>query len=143
MPVGGLNKFRRSFHQSYSGDVKEVEGIKGSMVSDKDGQKHDIKRVMAVNVFSADAGDGLRGKNPRIDRQKDILLPIMTQLFAYLDKGERISTSAAAEEMKRQMGAEYRTILRRAGFAQLARAVALFDVEFEVEDGGYYFRRVG
>ena len=47
------------------------------------------------------------------------------------------------EEMKRQMGAEYRTILRRAGFQQLARAVALFDQEFEVEDGGYYLRRVG
>ena len=98
---------------------------------------------VVVNVFSGKAEDGLRGKNPRIDRQKDILLPIMTQLFAYLDAGERISTSAAAEELKRQMGAEYRTILRRAGFAQLARAVELFDEEFEVEQGGYYLRRVG
>ena len=142
VPVGGLNKFRRSFYQSYSSDVKEVEGIKGSVVSDKDGQKTDIKRVMAVNVFSGDAEDGLRGRNPRIDRQKDILMPIMTQLFAYLDTGERISTSAAAEELKRQMGAEYRTVMRRAGFQQLARAVALFE-EFEVEQGGYYLRRVG
>ena len=143
VPVGGVSKFRRSFHQSYSGDVKEVDQIKGSMVKDKDGEKHDIKRVQVVNVFSGKAEDGLKGNNPRIDRQKDILLPLMTQLFAYLDAGERVSTSAAAEEMKRQLGAEYRTILRRAGFAQLARAVALFDEEFEVEEGGYYLRRVG
>ena len=113
------------------------------MVEDKAGEKHDIKRVQMVNVFSGKAQDGLQGRNPRIDRQKDVLLPLMTQLFAYLDAGERISTSAAAEEMKKQMGAEYRTILRRAGFAQLAGAVELFDEEFEVEQGGYYLRRVG
>ena len=143
VPVGGVSKFRRSFHQSYSGDVKEVDKVQGSVVQDKSGEKHDIKRVMAVNVFSGKAEAGMKGTSARDDRIKDTLLPLMTHLFAYLDAGERVSTSAAAEEMKRQLGTEYRTILRRAGFAQLARAVALFDEEFEVEEGGYYLRRVG
>jgi hypothetical protein len=113
------------------------------MVKDRDGEKTDIKRVMAVNVFSGKAEDGLKGRNPRIDRQKDILVDLMAALYAYLEPGERISTSAAAEELKRVMGdAAYRSTLRRAGFAQLARAVALFEDEFEVEPGGYYLRRV-
>ena len=142
-PLGGLNKFRRSFYQSYSSDVKEVDRIKGSVVKDTDGAKTDIKRVQVVNVFSGKAEDGLRGRNPRIDRQKDILVDMMSLLFAFLEPGERVSTSAAAEELKRQMGIEYRATLRKAGFQQLARAVALFDEEFEVEEGGYYIRRVG
>ena len=143
VPKGGVNKFRRSFYQSYSSDVKEPERIRGSVVTDKDGGKTDIKRIQVVNVFSGKAQDGLRGRNPRVDKQKDILLDMMSQLYAFLEPNERISLSAAAEELKRLMGAEYRTTLRKAGFQQLARAVALFDEEFEVEEGGYYLRRVG
>ena len=143
VPVGGVSKFRRSFYQSYSSDVKEVDNIRGSVVKDKDGDKTDIKRIQVVNVFSGKAQDGLRGRNPRVDTQKDILLDMMSYLYAFLEPGERISMASAAEELKRQMGAEYRTTLRRAGFAQLARAVELFDEEFTLEDGGYYLRRVG
>ena len=151
VPVGGVSKFRRSFHQSYSGDVKEVDKVQGSVVQDKQsGEKHDIKRVMAVNVFSGKAEAGMKGTSARDDRIKDALLPLMTHLFAYLDAGERISLSAAAEEIKRHIGkSEYSAIMRRAGFAQgsgvaqLARSVALFDEEFEVEPGGYYLRKVG
>ena len=143
VPVGGVSKFRRSFYQSY-GDVKEPERIRGSVITDKDGDKTDIKRIQVVNVFSGKAQDGLRGRNPRVDKQKDTLLDMMSLLFAFLEPGERVSTSAAAEELKRQMGAaEYRETLRKAGFQQLARAAALFDDEFEVEEGGYYLRRVG
>lgn len=144
VPEGGVSKFRRSFYQSYSSDVKEVDNIRGSVVKDTDGQKTDIKRIQVVNVFSGEAQDGLRGRNPRVDKQKDTLLDMMSLLFAFLEPGERVSTSAAAVELKRQMGAaEYRDALRKAGFQQLARAVALFDEEFEVEEGGYYLRRVG
>lgn len=125
VPMGGVSKLRRSFHQSYSGGVKELEKVQGSMVKDKTREKHDMNRVMAVNVFSVRADDGLKGNNMRIDTHKDILMPMMTQPFAFLDAGGRISTGAAAEELKRGMGAEYRNILRRACFAQLARAVAL------------------
>ena len=151
VPVGGLNKFRRSFYQSYSSDVKEVDRIKGSMVRDKDGESTDVKRIMAVNVFSGAAEDGLRGRNPRIEKQKDILMPLVTALYAFLDPGERISTTAAAEEIKRAVGdAAYRDAMRKAAFSgtsapkqgQLARALELFD-EFEVEPGGRYVRRVG
>jgi hypothetical protein len=101
-------------------------------------------------VFSGKAEAGMKGTSARDDRIKDTLLPLMTHLFAYLDAGERISLSAAAEEIKRHIGkSEYSAIMRRAGFAQgsgvaqLARSVALFDEEFVVEPGGYYLRKVG
>jgi hypothetical protein len=151
VPVGGLNKFRRSFYQSYSSDVKEVDSIKGSMVRDKDGESTDVKRILAVDVFSGKAEDGMRGRNPRIENQKDTLMPLVTALYTFLEPGERISTTAAAEEIKRAVGdAAYRDAMRKAAFSgtsapkqgQLARALELFD-EFEVEPGGRYLRRVG
>ena len=150
-PLGGLNKFRRSFYQSYSSDVKEVDRIKGSVVQGSDGQKHDIKRVQVVNVFSGEAEDGLRGRNPRIEKQKDTLMPVVTALYAFLEPGERISATRAAEEIKRAVGGDkYKDIMQKAGLAgrsagrqgQLVRALGLFD-EFEVEEDGRYLRRVG
>ena len=83
VPVGGLtkNKFRRSFYQSYSSDVKELGQIKGSMVRDKkDGKETDIKRVQVVDLLSGQAEDGLRGKNPRNDRREDILGDLVAAL---------------------------------------------------------------
>ena len=114
------------------------------MVKDRDtGVQTDLKRVVAVNVFSGKAEDGLQGRNPRIDRQTDILVDMMAHLYAFMDPGERISTMAAAHELKQQMGGEYRATLRRAGFSQLARAVALLEEEFSVEPSGQYLRRNG
>ena len=142
VPVGGVSKFRRSFYQSYSGDVKEVDKVQGSMITSKAGEKTDIKRIQVVNVFSGEAQDGLRGRNPRTDRQKDILLDMMSYLYAFLEPNERISMASAAEELKRHMGAEFRATLRRANMSHLVRAVELFDDEFTVEDDGYYLRKV-
>ena len=122
--------------------MKEPANVRGSVITSNAGEKTDIKRVQVVPVFSGEAQDGLRGRNPRVDRQKEILTEMMAYLYAFLDPNERISMASAAEELKRHMGADYRTTLRRAGFAQLARAVELFDEEFTVEDGGYYLRRV-
>ena len=143
-PKGGVKAFRRGFHQAYSSDVKEVANVKGSVVTDKSGDKIDIKRIMPVNEFSGHAEEGLRGPNPRRDRKKDRLVtPMMHTLYAWLDPGERVSMSAAAAYLKEQLGAkEYADALRDAGVQRLVQAVELFDAEFEVLPGGYYLRRV-
>ena len=46
--------------------------------------------------------------------------------------------------IKEQMGAEYKQTLKKTGFDRqggLALAIRLFDNEFEVESGGYYFKK--
>ena len=40
------------------------------------------------------------------------------------------------------MGDDYKATLQQVGFQQLVRAIRLFDNEFEVEPGGYYFKRI-
>ena len=63
-----------------------------------------------------------------------------------MHKNERMSVSSAATYLKKEMGAEYKRTLDKVGFGSLlgglARAIRLFDVEFQVESGGYYFRKL-
>ena len=144
-PVAAPKAFRRGFYATYSNDVKEVQRIRGSQVTDTQGQTTDVKRILTVPVFSGTAADSLRPNNPRVSRQKDILVtPMMSTLYAFLSPGERISVASAASYLKEELGREeYRSTLRRAGITHLVRALALFDEEFEVEEGGYYVKRRG
>ncbi len=143
VPVGGLTKFKRGFHQAYSSDTKAVDRVEGSTVVGADGSKVDIKRVMPVHEFSGEAREDVSGVDPRVSRKKDILItPLMQELYAWMDPGERTSFAAAAAHLKEEMGKnEYQETLKRAGVGHLVHAVEMFD-EFEVEPGGYYFRRL-
>ena len=67
---------------------------------------------------------------------------MMALLYAWAEGGERTSVSAAAKHLREEMGAEYKATLKKTGFDKpggLALAIRLFDNEFSVESGGYYF----
>ncbi len=142
VPVGAPNKFRRSFHQSYSSDVKEVAEVKGSEVRATDGSRVDVKRILPVHEFSGEATQGLSGADPRKSKQKDIVMPLMIALLSYMDVGETISLLKASFEVKAQIGGkEFTDLLKKARLPRLVEAVELFD-EFEVQRGGMYVKRV-
>ena len=144
VPEGGINKFRRSFYQSYSSDVKEPTAYRGSKVVDQHGEATDVKRVIAVNVFSGHAEQGLdAASNPRRDKAKDIMLDAMALLYAYLEPGQTISLSEASRYLREEMGDKLKEDLRRAHLQRLVQAVELFDQEFEVQPGGYFVKRLG
>ena len=99
-----------------------------------------------MNSASDVAEPGYALGDATIQRKKDDLIPLITLLYAFMDKNERMSVSAAAKYLKRESGAEYKRILTKVGFGSLlgglARAIRLFDVEFQVESGGYYFKKL-
>ena len=122
-----------------------LKDIKGSTVEAEDGTKADIKRIQPVHAGSGFVQAGFALSDERIQRKKDILVDkMMPLLYAWADEGERTSVSAAATYLRREMGAEYKATLKKTGFDKqggLALAIRLFDNEFDVESGGYYFKK--
>ena len=88
----------------------------------------------------AEAGFALGDQ--RISDKKNKLVSMMSLLYAWVDSGERKSVSSAATELRRQMGDTYKATLKKVGFQQLVSAIRLFDNEFQVDTGGYYFKRL-
>ena len=125
--------------------MKVVNVFKGSVVEAEDGTKVDVKRALPVHAASGYAEAGFALGDQRIQNKKDKLVDMMALLMAWADEGERSSVSAAATHLRREMGAEYKSTLKKTGFDRqggLALAIRLFDNEFEVESGGYYFKKV-
>ena len=53
------------------------------------------------------------------------------------------AVSSASTHLKRTMGdEEYKKVMKSVGFQHLVRALRLFDNEFSVESGGYYFKKI-
>jgi hypothetical protein len=145
VPIGASQTFQRGFKQRYTSDVKVVSVFKGSVVEAEDGTKVDVKRALPVHAASGYAEAGFALGDQRIQNKKDKLIDMMTLLMAWADEGERTSVSAAATHLRREMGTEYKATLKKTGFDKqggLALAIRLFDHEFEVESGGYYFKKV-
>ena len=142
VPISAPKAFQRGFKQRYSSDVKVLEDIKGSVAIATDGTKSDVKRVLPVHAASDYAEAGFALGDERIQNKKDKLVDMMALLYAWIDPGERKSVSSASTELKRLMGDDYKETLKKVGFQQLVRAIRLFDNEFEVETGGYYFKRL-
>ena len=122
--------------------MKVLEDIKGSVAVATDGTKSDVKRVLPVHAASDYASAGFALGDKKISDKKDKLLGMMAPLYAWIDPGERKSVSSASTELKRFMGDTYKETLKKVGFQQLVRAIRLFDNEFSVETGGYYFKRL-
>ena len=142
VPVGAPKAFNRGFKQQWSSTVHVVKDINGSVVEAEDGKKIDIKRVLPVHAASDYAEAGFALGDQRISDKKDKLVAMMSLLYAWIDPGERKSVSSASTELKRLMGDTYKETLKKVGFQQLVRAIRLFDNEFSVDTGGYYFKRL-
>ena len=109
----------------------------------EDGKKADIKRVLPVHAASDYKEAGFALGDKRIQNKKDKLIDMMALLYAWLDTSERTSVSSASTHLKRTMGdEEYTKVMKSIGFQHLVRAIRLFDNEFSVESGGYYFKKI-
>ena len=122
--------------------MKVLEDIKGSVAIATDETKSDVKRVLPVHAASDYAEAGFALGDERVQNKKDKLVDTMALLYAWIDQGERKSVSSVSTELKRLMGDDYKDTLKKEGFQQLVRAIRLFDNEFEVESGGYCFKRL-
>ena len=145
VPIGASQTFQRGFKQRYSSDVKVVNVFRGSVVEGDDGTKVDVKRALPVHSGSGYAEAGFALGDQRIQNKKDKLFDMMALLYAWLDAGERTSIRAAAKHLREQMGVEYKATLLRTGFDRqggLTLAIRLFDDEFEVEPGDYFFKKL-
>ena len=81
----------------------------------------------------------------RIQKKKNAMVDMMAWLHAWADEGERMSVSGVAKHLRKEMGEGYKRTLKKTGFDRqggLALAIKLFDNEFSVESGGYYFRKL-
>ena len=122
-----------------------VKDIKGSIVEAEDGTKADVKRIQPVHASSGFAQAGFALGDDRIQKKKDALVDLMALLYAWADEGERPSVSSAATHLRKEMGADYKATLQKTGFDKQggpALAIRLFDNEFQVESGGYYFKKL-
>ncbi len=141
-PIGGLQQgaFRRGFKASY-GPVEHVATIEGSVVKPTgDGGKIDIKRVLPVDKDTGNVEATFAQGDAYIQRKRDIIWPIVLELYHWLDDGEK-SMSTAAAHLKKELGAdEYRGYLRQAGFQHLSQAVSI-SPELQLTQGGYYVKR--
>ena len=145
VPIGAPKAFQRGFKQRYSSDVHLVKEIKGSVVEAEDGNKIDVKRVLPVHEASDRAEPGFALGDERIQNKKDKLLDVMVLLYASMESGESKSVYSASTELRRQMGEEYKKTLASVGFSGkggLVKAIRLFDNEFEVDNRGYYFKKL-
>ena len=141
-PIGGLQQgaFRRGFKASY-GPVEHVAAIEGSVVKPTgDGAKIDIKRVLPVDKDTGNVEATFAQGDAYIQRKRDIIWPIVLELYHWLGDSEK-SMSTAAAHLKKEMGEEnYRGYLRQAGFQHLSQAVDITP-ELKLTQGGYYVRR--
>ena len=141
-PIGGLQQgaFRRGFKASY-GPVEKVDTIEGSTVKPQgDGNNVDIKRVMPVDKDTGDVEATFAQGDGYIQRKRDIIWPLVLELYHWLGDGEK-SMSTAAAHLKKELGAEeYWSYLRQAGFQHLSQAVDITP-ELRLTQGGYYVRQ--
>ena len=141
-PIGGLQQgaFRRGFKASY-GPVEEVENVQGSTVKPHgDGGKIDIKRVLPVDRDTGNVEATFAQGDAWIQRKRDIIWPLVIELYHWLEDGEK-SMSTAAAHLKKELGAdEYRGYLRQAGFQHLSQAVSITP-ELHLTQGGYYVKQ--
>jgi len=135
-PKGAAKAFKRGYHQAYSSDVKEVANVKGSVVTDRSGEKIDIKRILPVSEHSGHAEEGLR--DPKRERKKAKLTALVDALYAWLSPGERVTMGQATAWLKGHLGAD---VLQVAGIQRVAQAVELFDTKFAIMPGGRYLMR--
>ena len=142
VPIGAPKAFNRGFKQQWSSTVHVISDITGSVVTAEDGTKSDVKRLLPTHTASGFAEAGFALGDQRISDKKDKLVSMMSLLYAWVDSGERKSVSSAATELRRQMGDAYKAALKKVGFKQLVSAIRLFDNEFQVDTGGYYFKRL-
>ncbi len=135
-----MGAFRRGFKASW-GDVEKVESMEGSTVKPRgDGTKVDIKRVMPVDKDTGDVEATFAQGDAWIQRKRDIIWPIVVELFHWLDDNEK-SMSTAAAHLKKELGEdEYRGYLHQAGFQHLSQAVSITP-ELQLTQGGYYVSR--
>ena len=145
IPLGAPKAFQRGFKQRYSSEVHVLKDIKGSIVEAEDGTKADIKRIQPVHAAKGYASAGFGLSDQRVQRKKHDPIDIMALLMASADEGERTSVSSASEHLREEVGPAYKETLRKTGFdkqGRLALAIRLFGNEFEVEPGGYYFKKI-
>jgi len=135
-PKGAAKAFRRGYRQAYTSDVKEVASVKGSVVTDKTGEKIDIKRIMPVSSNSGHAEEGLWDSTRA--RKKAKLTAIADALYAWLSPGERVALGKATAWLKGQLGAD---VLQVAGIQRVAQVAEMFDTRFAIMPGGRYLMR--
>ncbi len=105
-----------------------------------DGGKIDIKRVLPVDKDTGNVEATFAQGDAYIQRKRDIIWPIVLELYHWLDNGEK-SMSTAAAHLKKEMGEEtYRGYLRQAGFQHLSQAVSITP-ELQLTQGGYYVKQ--
>lgn len=141
-PIGAPKDFNRGFKQQWGSTVHVIKSIHGSVVTAEDGTKSDVKRALPTHSASDYAEAGFALGDQRISDKKDKLIPLMALLYAWVGSGESKSVSSAATHLRKDMGDTYKATLKKVGFKQLVSAIRLFDNEFLVETGGYYFKRV-
>jgi len=141
-PIGGVQQgaFRRGFKASY-GPVEKVDTIVGSVVKPQgDGTTIDIKRIMPVDKDTGDVEATFAQGDGYIQRKRDIIWPLVLELYHWLGDEER-SMSTAAAHLKKELGAEeYWGYLRQAGLQHLSQAVDITP-ELRLTQGGYYVRQ--
>ena len=141
-PLGGLQQgaFRRGFKASY-GPVEKVDTVAGSVVKPQgDGGKVDIKRVMPVDKDTGNVEATFAQGDGYIQRKRDIIWPLVLELYHWLGDEEK-SMSTAAAHLKKELGTEeYWSYLRQAGLQHLSQAVDITP-ELRLTQGGYYVRQ--
>ena len=140
-PLGGARKFRRGFRAQY-GELETPTGMQGSTVINENGPI-DIKLIQVAQKDSSKATPKFATGDERLERKRELLENIMTELRGYLeDVGGRATMSAAALHLKKVWGAEYRALLSAARVETLADGVRLFPQLFELSDEGLYVNAV-
>ncbi len=105
-----------------------------------DGAKVDIKRVMPVDSQTGDVVATFAQGDAWIQRKREIVWPIILELYHWLGDNEK-SMSTAAAHLKKELGEdEYRIYLRQAGFQHLSKAVSTTP-ELQLTQGGYYVKQ--
>ena len=141
-PIGGLQQgvFRRGFKATW-GDVEQVGSVEGSVVKPVGGgDKVDIKRVMPVDSQTGDVVATFAQGDAWMQRKRDIVWPLILELYHWLGDNEK-SMSTAAAHLKKELGEdEYRNYLRQAGFLHLSQAVSTTP-ELQLTQGGYYVKQ--
>ena len=141
-PIGGLQQgaFRRGFKATY-GPVEKVDTVQGSTVKPQgDGGKVDIKRVMPVDKDTGNVEATFAQGDAYIQRKRDIIFPIVMELYHWLDDDEK-SMSKASTHLKKKLGEDiYKNYLRQAGFQHLSQAVSITP-ELQLTQGGYYLKQ--
>ena len=141
------SKFKRSFQATFGG-VRRVQSIKGSTITDSEGQQIDIKRVRAVPINTSTAQQRF-GSNevigPRKREQAGQIIVELERLLGEADNN-KLSLTKAAAQLKQALKGEsenYDQILRRAK-AKLVDIIRLAPEKFELEqrsrgDRDYYW----